>query len=613
MRTFSKNFFYAALLVAALAGAVFVPGLGGQFLFDDKPNIVYNVGLHVQSLSIESLTNAIYSFAPSGYHRILPELTFAVDHWRAGLDPRAFKETNIFIHFLTVLAVTGFFRKTLLAANLPRERAAALALLMALLWAIHPIQVSSVLYIVQRMQTMGTLFIVLALWAYLKMRSAQMEGAPSRLYLILVVFLWVLAIACKEDSALLPAYTLAIELTLFKFKASNSRLEVLLKRGYFLCTVIALLLYFFLIVPHFWSTDSYPGRNFNSFERLLSQGRALCLYIGQIVLPLPSRFSFYYDNFEISRSLFQPLTTLPSLALVVVLLCIAWLMKDRRPLLALGIFLYFSAHIVASNIIGLELVFEHRNHFALIGAILSLTDLTVLAFDKFQTPRTIRLAVSMIVIIILGAFTLKNTSIWGNPRAFSENLTKVSPFSARAWNAKCGYYFELYESAGSRPNDPNLDNAISACEIGGRIGYAASSLSNVVLFKTIRGDVTDADWDRYIQRISVVSPSPENTYTVWVLIGAVERGVPLEESKLLKAIDIVTRRSPMDYVQYARIGFFILEKTSLDAQAFEYFEMSVHLGRKDERFVKSVYSELEKQGHSSWVEELKSNSVRTNS
>ena len=44
----------------------------------------------------------------------------------------------------------------------------------------HPLQVSSVLYVVQRMQTMATLFLVLALLAYLKARLAQIEGRAGR-------------------------------------------------------------------------------------------------------------------------------------------------------------------------------------------------------------------------------------------------------------------------------------------------------------------------------------------------------------------------------------------------------------------------------------------------
>src|SRR3546814_8447978 len=103
--------------------------------------------------------------------------------------------------------------------------------LLALAWAAHPLQVSSVLYAVQRFQTMGTLFLVLALWAYLKARQAQIEGRPGRTGLLLALLLWVAAMGCKEDSVLLPAYTLALELTVLRFSANSTRLAGILRRA----------------------------------------------------------------------------------------------------------------------------------------------------------------------------------------------------------------------------------------------------------------------------------------------------------------------------------------------------------------------------------------------
>src|SRR3546814_10561333 len=78
---------------------------------------------------------------------------------------------------------------------------------------------------------MGTLFLVLALWAYLKARQAQIEGRPGRTGLLLALLLWVAAMGCKEDSVLLPAYTLALELTVLRFSANSTRLAGILRRG----------------------------------------------------------------------------------------------------------------------------------------------------------------------------------------------------------------------------------------------------------------------------------------------------------------------------------------------------------------------------------------------
>src|SRR3546814_19440342 len=115
---------------------------------------------------------------------------------------RSFKTTNIVIHALTACALAWFFRSLLLISGVPGERARWCAPVLALAWAAHPLQVSSVLYAVQRFQTMGTLFLVLALWAYLKARQAQIEGRPGRTGLLLALLRWVAAMGGKEDYVL---------------------------------------------------------------------------------------------------------------------------------------------------------------------------------------------------------------------------------------------------------------------------------------------------------------------------------------------------------------------------------------------------------------------------
>src|SRR5690606_13034607 len=120
------------------------------------------------------------------------------------------------------LVLAWFLRSLLLAAGIMGSRARWMAPALALAWAVHPLQVSSVLYAVQRFQTMGTLFLVLALWAYLQARLAQIRGDSGRTGLLSAALLWALALGCKEDSALLPAYALALELTVLRFGAADA-------------------------------------------------------------------------------------------------------------------------------------------------------------------------------------------------------------------------------------------------------------------------------------------------------------------------------------------------------------------------------------------------------
>src|SRR5690606_7839518 len=250
---------------------------GGAFVFDDESNIANNLAIQIAELTPGALLQALFGLQPGGMTRILPTLSFGFDHWRAGgLDPSAFKATNLVIHSATTLVLAWFFRALLLAAKVAPSRVQWAAPALALAWAVHPLQVSSVLYVVQRMQTMATLFLLLALWAYVKARQAQMEGRRGRTGRILTGLLWTLALACKEAAVLLPAYLLALELTVVRFSADVVAQARGVWRGYQWATVLGLAALLLPVVPHFWSWESYPIRIFSSHDRLLTQGRVLC-------------------------------------------------------------------------------------------------------------------------------------------------------------------------------------------------------------------------------------------------------------------------------------------------------------------------------------------------
>ncbi len=110
-------------------------------------------------------------------------LSFAVNHYLTGLDPAPMKATNLAIHLFNVLLVFGLAR-CLLRFRL-QERAQQgqladwLALAVAALWALHPINLMAVLLIVQRMESLGHLFVFAGLWLYAATRMRQLAGKPG--------------------------------------------------------------------------------------------------------------------------------------------------------------------------------------------------------------------------------------------------------------------------------------------------------------------------------------------------------------------------------------------------------------------------------------------------
>lgn len=569
------RFLLLSLLAALLAGLVYLPGLPGGFMFDDIPNIVDNPAIHLTSLDADGLARAAAGSQLSGNMRILPTLTFALDYWRAGgADPATFKITNIAIHALTTLALAWFFRSLLLAAGVSGRRAQWLPLVLALAWAIHPLQVSSVLYIVQRFQTLGTLFLVLALTAYLYARQLQIAGRSGRTGLMAAALLWALALGCKEDSALLPAYTLALELTVLRFAAADPNVARTLRRGYLFATLAGIAAFLLLVVPGHWHWDAYGGRDFNSAERLLTQARMLAMYLWQIVVPLPQHMPFYYDWVQPSRGLLDPWTTLPSLLLVAGLLAVAWRVRSRHALFSLGVFIFFGAHAITSNVVGLELAFEHRNHFALIGAVLAIGSLLAHASEKAWPRPPAQAVLAAVLLLALGSATLVRARAWSDPLALARLHTELAPHSARAWVFLCLDTFE--RGGGAKGNNTHLDQAAAACSKGAEL--APSALNNpalLLVIKTLRGDVTQRDWTRFQQRQQTTPMTIDNRRAPFVLMDYARQGVALDKQGLLHALATLAKQGGLAPFDAAGIGYFVMNDLAEPELAIPYFAEAI--------------------------------------
>ena len=603
MSRLSAQFLFLSLCSAFFVFFVFSPGLSGDFVLDDGFNILDNRVLYLEELSSDSIINAAFSFHDGNGARPLPMLSFALDYWRSGsMDATAFKTTNLIIHLLTTVFLAFFFRRLLLLAGCASERVAWVALVLALAWAVHPLQVSSVMYVVQRMQTMATMFLVLALWAYLWMRQVQIDGSGrGRLHGILTLVFLLLALACKEDAPLLFFYVLALELTVLRFQAVQADVARGLRQSFLVLSVLAGAIYVFVVVPHYWQWDAYTGRDFSSLERLMTQARVLVMHLGQIVFPYPDNMTFLYDSLVVSRSLWSPWTTLPSLFLIFGLLIWAWRWRARRPLFSLGVFLFFSGHFITSNVIGLELVFEHRNHFPLIGAVLAIADLAVWVGRRFRFSRLQTGACLAAALIVVSTATVARAYTWGDPVRHGEKQVELHPYSVRAWTQLGGAHFDLYKAT---EEERHLRDAIKVNAEGFDAVKAPQFAANLVIYKTLLGEVTDNDWMRFLDSLRDAPRSWQNKFVVWTMMKNVERGIDIDPSWVVKAIDVLTAKTRLSQDQYLRMAVFIY-KFGKQQDALPYFLKFAESAAAGDDSLLRIIQELTDAGHTEWSGQLR--------
>ena len=199
---------------------VYLPGLGGEFMFDDHWNIVANEAVHVDSLSPGQVIEAATSGRAGPLKRPVAMASFGLNHYVSGLEPRGWKIANLVIHLLTGWLVFLVCRE-LVRALVQRDEAVSaewVAAIVASLWLIHPLNLTAVLYVVQRMASLATLFSLWAIYLYMRGRVQLGGGGWRPIYVALGLAL-PLALLSKETGALIPPLLLLIEWLCFRFEA----------------------------------------------------------------------------------------------------------------------------------------------------------------------------------------------------------------------------------------------------------------------------------------------------------------------------------------------------------------------------------------------------------
>jgi len=423
----------ALLIVIAL---VYWPGLGGGYTFDDSPNIVDNTALHVTRLVWNDWIAAILSSPASSFQRPLAMLTFAINHYFTGLDPRPMKLTNLAIHLLNTLLVFGLIRSVLCAGLSPdrwqARRIEWMALFVCAGWALAPINLMGVLYIVQRMESLCHVFVFAGLWMYVAGRARQRDGRRGwGLVLCGLVVCTVLGLLSKESAVLLPLYALCVEACVFDFRNDAGRRDPRLFGLFAIVLALPCILGLAWLLPGLLDPSAYSSRDFTLAQRLLTEPRVVFDYLRWTLLPDLGQLSLNHDDYAVSRSLWNPSSTLPAMLGISALLVVAWLCRHRRPLTSLGLLWFLAAQLLTATIIPLELVFEHRNYFASLGVCLALADLLLIAPNMLVAQRAGTLFALVFVLFNAGLTDLRARE-WSDPIRFSTSEAAKHPQSPRA-------------------------------------------------------------------------------------------------------------------------------------------------------------------------------------
>lgn len=358
--------YYAGFVFVAI---IYLVNAGDFLFFDSKPALDnrYFAKLHAHPEIPSNWFAAIFSSDSGITRRPLSMLTFAL---QVGLDtsvsPSAFRTINILLHFMNAyfLYLLAVIIARELCYDWSEEKLKRFGLLVSFIWLAHPLHVSTVLYSVQRMAQLSTLFIIIGAYAYSRTRLRYWHENFSFLIAIRLVFLvvfWsILAVFSKENGAILPAVIVLIEATVFKYRFKNIPSKYF-KYSVFSTLAVGLSLFLFFMLHDGYLLKGYAYREFSFLDRLRSETFILLTYLKWFFLPVTSEMTFFHDNIAaIVR--FSDLRFVLSASIWVVLIGVALCVKKNHPIFIFGLLFYFITHFFESTIFPLELVFEHRNY-----------------------------------------------------------------------------------------------------------------------------------------------------------------------------------------------------------------------------------------------------------
>jgi len=426
-----------ALLTTAL---VYWVGLSGPFVLDDGNNL----GPIFEWLHGENTwRHALFNNASGVFGRSLSMASLMLNAWIGGDDPFTFKLGNLIVHLLCGLVGWHVLRRVLaLDRNLAAHADVAAALLTTL-WLLHPLNVSTVLYAVQRMAQVSTLFTLAALLAYLVARTALEEKRIRCALLgLFVVFpsLVLLGLLGKENAAVAPALCLVLELAYFRRDTSSEAVRSqrrVLGAFYGIFLVVPALLATILLALHpEHLLGGYSGRDFTLAQRLMSECRALMDYVGALLLPRSPTMGVFTDDFTTSVDLLSPPTTLYALLGLVAISTLAIAVRKRAPSIFAGWSFFLIAHAIESSIFPLELYFEHRNYLPSFGLLLALAGTAEFVTRNLRTEVLSRARLGIFVAgayaITLGFSTLGRATVWADQGSLLTQEVHYHPDSARA-------------------------------------------------------------------------------------------------------------------------------------------------------------------------------------
>src|SRR5450631_71327 len=409
------------LSIAVVLGYVRVFS-AGFVAFDDDLHVYANPFLNPPTLqSIARLWRHAYEqlYVPLAYTLLAAIARFAevpahldssIGH-EISLDPTAFHVVSVALHLANSWLCFS------LARQLTRRTGAAL--LCALLFALHPLQMESVGWISELRGLTSGGFALLALNTFVLSRQAN-DQARSRKLLAASALLVMGAMLCKPSAAALPLVAVAIDRIVFRSPWRK--------------TLAAASLWAAVALPFVWithATQGVPAAGQSPWwQRPFIAGDAVTFYLYKTLVPI----DLCVDYGRTPRSVMSHAWGYLAWAVPVALLVIGYRNRQRRPLAWLGALLFVTFLLPTLGLApfayqAYSTVADRHAYLALLGVGLMAAD----AVD-YVRPQLLAQLAAATVLMALAALSFNQSRTWLSSSALLQHTIDVNPAAGFAYN-----------------------------------------------------------------------------------------------------------------------------------------------------------------------------------
>ncbi len=419
--------FFPVIVLSLFCLLLYSNTLSSPFIFD-------GVNLIEDNISIRNPNDlgAIFKFWPS---RFITFLSFSLNYHIHQLDVFGYHIVNLAIHLGATILVWWFIQLLFLTPRLKdteiAKEARLIAFLASLIFTSHPVQTQAVTYIYQRSTILASLFYLLSLCLYLRVRLTHRNTLVSAVLYIASIISALLGMFTKEIVFTLPFLILLLELY---FLRKNGKSSLKYAIPFLLLLAVIPLTLIFTKTVYFKAQGILADKNImphlSSKYYLLTQFRVIITYIRLLFLPINQTIDYDYP---ISRSLFE-IPTLISLVSLLVILITAFRLYSRYPLLSFSILWFFLTLVPESSIITLnDVINEHRLYLPTAGFSLFLAGSL---YHLFKGRPKLLLCLIVIFLTFYSTLAYFRNIVWKDDLTLWSDTVDKSPNKARGYYAR---------------------------------------------------------------------------------------------------------------------------------------------------------------------------------